>query len=67
MKLRQCVQCRTGRCRSEESDFYAFRLNQDEVIDTLPQERQVLHSSNKQGKLKDVKAGDLAILHVVTS
>jgi len=52
----------------KKSDFYAFRLNQDEV-DALPQERQVLHSSNKQGKLRDVKAGDLAILtsmHVVT-
>jgi hypothetical protein len=51
-----------------KSDFYSFRLTQDEV-DALGQDKMILDNSNKQEKVEEVKAGDLAILtamHVST-
>jgi hypothetical protein len=51
-----------------ESDFYAFRLTQDEV-DALGQDKMILDNSNKQGKVEEVEAGDVALLtamHVST-
>jgi hypothetical protein len=51
-----------------KSDFYGFRLNQDEV-GALGQFNGILSNTNKEGKPEEVHAGDYAILvamHVST-
>jgi hypothetical protein len=51
-----------------KSDFYGFKLNQDEV-GALGQFKQILSNTNKEGKAEEVQAGDYAILvamHVST-
>ncbi|MHB1138527.1 MAG: hypothetical protein ACYC2O_06175 [Microthrixaceae bacterium] len=51
-----------------ESDFYAFRLTQDEV-DGLGQFKMMLDNTNREEELDKVEAGDLAVLvamHVST-
>jgi hypothetical protein len=47
-----------------DSEFYAFRLDQDEV-DALGQDKMVLDNTNKQGKVEEVEAGDIALLTAV--
>jgi hypothetical protein len=51
-----------------ESDFYAFRLTQDEV-DGLGQFKMMLDDTNREDQLDEVREGDLAVLvamHVST-